>query len=284
MLFNKYYENCYEELIRYYPRFYREVFEMDAILKAHGKLADDMESNIERVLNNGFIDTADEYTVKRLEEFFYLEVGVGNKLSERRNYIKSFLIGCGKISASLICAMVKMCTGMEVECKFEPFDSEGNNRLDIKITQDEKSTLPLNNVITILSRRIPAHIYWLLNNTILLNFDLSSIEKVKLAKIRLHFFIIYFVCKNFDGSLFWDGSHFMNYRMRYDLKLKNHIKMCVYTQNIVTPIKVKFEGYVVDNLEEIKGEVIEKKNYYFNGNVLFDGSINFGLNKKKEEL
>lgn len=283
MLFNKYYENCYEELIRYYPCFYREVFEMEAILKAHGKLADDMESNIERVLNNGFIDTADEHTIKRLEEFFYLDVGCG-KLSERRNYIKSFLIGRGKISASIICAMVKMCTGMEVGCKFEPFDNAGNNRLDIKVTQGEDGTLPTNNVITLLSRRIPAHIYWLLNNTIILNFDLSSYEEVKLVKVKLHFFITYFVCRNFDGSLFWDGSHFMNYRMRYDLKLRNRIKTYVCTQNIVTPVKVKFGGYISDINEEIEGEIVERKYYYFNGNVPFDGSINFGLNEEKEEL
>ena len=52
MFYNKYYPNNYEELISYYPKFYREVFEMRAILEAEGSLADDMEDNIERVFDN----------------------------------------------------------------------------------------------------------------------------------------------------------------------------------------------------------------------------------------
>ena len=40
--YDKYYTSNYEELITYYPRFYRDVFEMVEILKAHGRIADGM--------------------------------------------------------------------------------------------------------------------------------------------------------------------------------------------------------------------------------------------------
>ena len=46
--YDKYYTSNYEELITYYPRFYRDVFEMVEILKAHGRIADGMEDNIEQ--------------------------------------------------------------------------------------------------------------------------------------------------------------------------------------------------------------------------------------------
>ena len=48
-LYNRYYQNNYEELITYYPLFYREIYEMKEILKAQGKLADDLEACIERI-------------------------------------------------------------------------------------------------------------------------------------------------------------------------------------------------------------------------------------------
>ena len=36
--YEKYYASNYEELITYYPRFYRDVFEMVEILKANGRI------------------------------------------------------------------------------------------------------------------------------------------------------------------------------------------------------------------------------------------------------
>ena len=50
-LFNKYYANNYEELITYYPRFYRDVFEMVEILKAHGRIEVELEENMSRPIS-----------------------------------------------------------------------------------------------------------------------------------------------------------------------------------------------------------------------------------------
>ena len=54
--YEKYYASNYEELITYYPRFYRDVFEMVEILKAYGRIADNLENNIEQIFFNSFID------------------------------------------------------------------------------------------------------------------------------------------------------------------------------------------------------------------------------------
>ena len=46
--YEKAFANNYEELITYYPAFYQQVYEMQEILKAQGKLADGVEAGIER--------------------------------------------------------------------------------------------------------------------------------------------------------------------------------------------------------------------------------------------
>ena len=63
-LYEKYYKSNYEELIIYYPRYYREVFEMVEILKAFGRVSDGLEADIEQAYLNNFILTADAETIK----------------------------------------------------------------------------------------------------------------------------------------------------------------------------------------------------------------------------
>ena len=68
-----YYENgfdsCYEELITFYPIFYKEIFEMNEILKIYGNLADIIQKNIDIMLSDNYIQTADESAITRLEKF-----------------------------------------------------------------------------------------------------------------------------------------------------------------------------------------------------------------------
>lgn len=158
MLYNKYYKNNYEELITYYPKFYREVLEMRAILEAEGKLADDIENNIECVFNNCFIDTADEITIRKLEEFLGLKLYRQRSLEDRRRLVKSLFVGNGKISASMISEMISAYTGAKVSCTFEPYDELRNNMLYINFERGSEKTLYTSDILSLLEKRIPAHI------------------------------------------------------------------------------------------------------------------------------
>lgn len=122
--YDKYYENNFEELITYYPRFYRDVFEMVEILKAHGGIADELEANIEQTYLNSFIDYADEDTIEQLEKFLNIGLNKSRTLEERRRLVKSYFVGFGKVSASMLAEMIKSYTGASVDIKFEPFDEE----------------------------------------------------------------------------------------------------------------------------------------------------------------
>lgn len=157
-LYNKYFASNYDELITYYPRYYREVLEMKAILQAHGRIADGMEDNIEQVYNNCFIDYADEDTIARLEAFLNIGLNKARTLDERRRLVKSYFVGFGKVSASMLAEMIASYTGAAVNIYFEPFDEEGNNRLYIEFERGEEATLYMSDINLLLSKKIPAHI------------------------------------------------------------------------------------------------------------------------------
>lgn len=158
--YDKYYENNFEELITYYPRFYRDVFEMVEILKAHGGIADELEANIEQTYLNSFIDYADDDTIEQLEKFLNIGLNKSRTLEERRRLVKSYFVGFGKVSASMLAEMIQSYTGASVDVKFEPFDEEGNNMLYIHFQRGDEPTLYMGDINLLLSKKIPAHIQY----------------------------------------------------------------------------------------------------------------------------
>lgn len=158
--YEKYFKNNYEELITYYPRFYREVYEMVEILKAEGRIADTLEDNIEQTYLNCFIDYADEETITKLENFLKIGLNKSRSLEERRRLVKSYFVGFGKVSASMLAEMITSYTGADVEARFEPEDEEGNNVLYINFQRGSEPTLYMSDINLLLSKKIPAHIKW----------------------------------------------------------------------------------------------------------------------------
>lgn len=156
--YDKYFANNFEELITYYPRFYRDVFEMVEILKAHGRVADGIETNIEQTYLNCFIDYADEATIAQLEKFLNIGLNKSRTLEERRRLVKSYFVGFGKVSASMISEMIQSYTGAQVDIRFEPFDEAGNNMLYINFKRGDEPTLYMSDINLLLSKKIPAHI------------------------------------------------------------------------------------------------------------------------------
>lgn len=77
----------YEQLLSYYPVYYREVFEMEAILKYFGELCDLLEEQTEQAYLNYFILEADEETVKTWENLFGIQYSERRTLDERRRVI-----------------------------------------------------------------------------------------------------------------------------------------------------------------------------------------------------
>ncbi len=183
-----YYENgfdsCYDELITFYPIFYKEIFEMNEILKTYGKLSDIMQKNIDIMLSDNYIQTADESAITRLEKFLYINTDKTKSLDERRRFVLSFFIGFGRISATKIKAIVNNYTKADVDVEFKVFDNEGNNCLYVTCDRGMESNLRMYDVVDILIRKIPAHIF--LNLLIKYVFGCSGNNKNYIgAQIRM---------------------------------------------------------------------------------------------------
>ena len=166
MLFNYQWDSNYDELISFYPKFYYDVLEMQAVLKAEGAALDAFMENTDRVFYNCFIDTMDETTVSRLEDFLNIKLYKQRTLEERKRLLKSFFIGHGRLSADLIKQMVSAYTGSDVEVYLEPitrtlgyaYYEPGDNRLYINYLRGTEPMFYLNDIDTLLSRLIPAHL------------------------------------------------------------------------------------------------------------------------------
>ena len=143
-LYDKYHQNNFEELLTYYPRFYRDVLEMVEILKAQGHVADRLEADIEQTFWNNFIDYADEAAIGRLEVFLKIGLNTSWALEERRQIVKSYFIGAGRISASVLAQMLQSIVGCpEPDIRLEPIDAAGNNALLIDFDGPENAAQKL---------------------------------------------------------------------------------------------------------------------------------------------
>lgn len=156
--YNNDFSSNYDELISYYPRYYRNVREIVAILKADGKLLDRAQNAVEQIYKNGFIDSMDEYEIRELEKFLNIKQREQRTLDERRRLIKSYFIGFGKVSATLLSSMIQAYAGCTAEIKFEPFDAVSNNKLYISLFPKNNTSFFIEDVFDILSQKVPAHI------------------------------------------------------------------------------------------------------------------------------
>lgn len=159
MLFDDdYYASSYDELKTYYPTYYNDVTEMQAILKAQGDMLDDVKNGIEQLFGDCFIDTADEATIAKLETFLHIHIRTGRTLEERRRLVKSYFVGSGKMSASLLSDIIGTYTGAESQCRYEPCDIMGNNALYIDTERGTESSFYASDIMELIRAKLPAHI------------------------------------------------------------------------------------------------------------------------------
>lgn len=160
MFYSNGYAKTYDELITFYPMFYREVLEMRAILEADGRILDDSAEEIYRVLDNAFIDTADNATIERLEKFLRITPEASSSYEDRRRNVKLYFTGFGKISATKLKEMLFPFTETEAQITFAPADESGNNLLAFEIPRGEKRHFSSADLMELLARRIPAHLWY----------------------------------------------------------------------------------------------------------------------------
>ena len=129
--------SAYEELKTFYPVFYRDVFEMDAIWRAAGGGLDEIEDGVDAVVNNNFVSLMDTDTLAQMETFLGIPLNQKRTLEARRKLVALYFIGYTGASSS-------------VEFK--------NSRIYVKLFPNDNSTFLSSDVMECLKRKIPAHL------------------------------------------------------------------------------------------------------------------------------
>ena len=162
----------YEELLSMYPDFYREVYEMQEILKIQGKLSDTLKTDIQQVFFNQFVEHADSETIAIYEKIIGIQTDTSKTLEQRRLAVKAFLTGSGKLSETVIKNMISTYTNSDVECSLDTVNYRDDfHTLMIEAERGSGETIILSDITDLIERKIPAH----------LKYDLSFYENYNLC-------------------------------------------------------------------------------------------------------
>lgn len=145
--------SSYEELKTFYPVWYRDVLEMDALWRVFGNRLDGIQAGLVQAISNCYINTADEATIRRLEGFLYITYDGPRTLDERRALVASFFIGNGHIGEREIKEIVGAFTAGDISVSL----ADGGV-IEISVTRELSDRFNLSDCFFIISKRIPAHL------------------------------------------------------------------------------------------------------------------------------
>lgn len=148
----------YEEVISYGPKWLTGYREMDANYQYAGWTLDLMAYWLERIIHNVFPLYADEETITQLEKFLGLEYDPSLSLETRRKVVAAFYyFGYGKLSKTTIVNLIKAYTGCDSDVAYD------GQAFLIEIDGRELPVLIDDKLLSIISRRMPAHLGYAVN-------------------------------------------------------------------------------------------------------------------------
>lgn len=143
------YDDNFKELCAAMPLFYLDVFEMREILKTQGRLMDGVCESFELIIDNNFILTADEATIRLWEEALRLPRDTSLTLDQRKRVVIGYICGQGHIGEPEIREIVGQYTANSIAVAF----SKGIITITIEGEIFGEASL-----LDTLLRRIPAHL------------------------------------------------------------------------------------------------------------------------------
>jgi len=189
MLYDNRYPSCFDELISRYPLYYRSIYEMVEILKQFGRLFDRLQKDIERVVDNQFILSADEEAVAEYERFCGIPINRSKPLEERRALLLAYFAGMGHMSASKIKNAIRLITNSDSDITFDREDEQGNKLLDITVFSylSESQHTEISNW---LARFLPAHLF----SQLKFSYH-APIPTMRINGASTHRAAVHFICK-----------------------------------------------------------------------------------------
>jgi len=151
-------DSYHDELASWFPTWYRNVLEMDALWNTWGKLLDNLQSDIVRALNNYFLVSCDQETIEFWERFIDSDMRILHSLEFRRRYIMTHFSGFGKCSATMIKGIIRQFTGLGSTVRFVKCDDVGNHQLIVVMENGDVEEIYLHDMQMIIEKVVPAHI------------------------------------------------------------------------------------------------------------------------------
>lgn len=186
----------YEEIKSYYPVWYGEIKEMDAIFRLAGSQLDEVAGQMDDIIINRFISIMDEPSLDANLKYLELEYS-GKSVEEKRSALMAAWNGSGKISGNIIKRAVKTFLGQDVKTEISFSD-----RLTIYIYKNKVDDVVQKQLMRYLSTRIPAHIA--------INYRYStrinSNGNLYVAPYRMDYVKISASPCGVDKTLYWEGG------------------------------------------------------------------------------
>ena len=151
-LYDNAWPHVYEEIRRFYPVWYRDVLEMDAIWRAQGTELDGVRATIERIIFNGYIHTADVETIAKYEKFLELTPEPGASLEERRAQVAAIMFPSPHIGAPEIREIFAFFAKGHISVRLVG----GFVELVVDLKENEVLSAPA--FLRVLDRKFPAHL------------------------------------------------------------------------------------------------------------------------------
>jgi len=293
-LYDNSYPSGYDELKTYYPVWYREVLEMDALWRVMGQQLDSIQSGITQAVDNCFISTADAETLRKLEEFLYISYEGSRTLEERRALISSFFIGTGHIGEQELKDITALFTNAPISVELI------GGTVEISVTRELSDRFNLIDCLFMILKRIPAHLKVVFND-ILLPIRFVTTENVffKMFNVHLYFYnsrsnkgIIF---QSFDFALVATASNIFETN---DLALSpiairsseitRHsefaVTAAVQTEKAFYHEANRFSGLCARQNYAFNGTITIDSMYHLDGAVLLNGSRKLNADIIKEEI
>lgn len=147
--YEKYYPGCFEELLTYYPDYYKNIYEMNVLLETYGRLLDNIENSTEQAYLNNFILTADDNTLKIWEDIFGITYNSQLSLDQRRRVVISRLMSGKHIGEPELRSIISNYTDKPVSIALS------GSSVRINIDGEVFDTV---NMLKTLEEKLPAHL------------------------------------------------------------------------------------------------------------------------------
>lgn len=146
--------NNYEELQGYQPDFYKDILEMQDILKVSGDKLDLIEESIIDIENNAFIVTMSEWGIERWEKALKIPIIKSKPLVDRLALVLATRIGPGKLTGSKIKAMAQVYSSDMVDVSYDNI----TKTIKIKFQDIENVLDSYKDLMNLLKKRKPLNI------------------------------------------------------------------------------------------------------------------------------